>query len=98
MDSSTQTLVIILSVTLAVFLILAIIFVAYLIAIARQMQRIGAKAEATANTIEQMVATAQRAVAPAVASQFVMDQIKKLVETFAEKKPKRSSAHHEEEI
>ena len=84
MDAS-QILVVILSTTLAIFLILAIVLVIILIKVARQIQRVTSSAERAAATFENIVGNVQKAVAPAVVSRFVMDQIQR----FTDKHGKR---------
>lgn len=91
MDNSTQTLVVFLSVTLAIFLILSIVLVAYLISIAMQVRRVIDSAERTIGTVEKVASDIQSTVAPAVASQFVLNQFKRLVDIFGEKKQTKST-------
>jgi hypothetical protein len=79
MDAS-QILVIILASTLAVFLILAIVLVVILIRVARQIQRVTTSAERAAATFENIVGNVQKAVAPAVVSRFIMDQIQRFTD------------------
>ncbi len=84
MDAS-QILVAILATTLAIFLILAIVLVVILIKVARQIQRVTSTAERTAANFENIVGSVQKAVAPAVVSRFVMEQI----ERFTDRQKKR---------
>lgn len=79
MDAS-QILVVILATTLAVFLVLAIILTVILIKVARQIQRVTTSAERTAANFENIVGGIQKAVAPAVVSRFVMDQIQRFTD------------------
>ena len=79
MDSS-QILVAILATTLAIFLILAIVLVVILIRVARQIQRVTTSAERAVMGFENIVGSVQKAVAPAVVSRFVMDQIQRLTD------------------
>jgi len=73
--TAAEVLVIFLSVALAVFLALAIILTIYLIIIAKKIKRIADTAEAGVQNVVGMVATLQRAVAPAVVTRFVGDLI-----------------------
>jgi membrane protein implicated in regulation of membrane protease activity len=79
MDAS-QILVAVLATTLALFLILAIVLVVILIKVARQIQRFTSSAERAAATFENIVGNVQKAVAPAVVSRFVMDQIQRFTD------------------
>jgi predicted PurR-regulated permease PerM len=79
MDAS-QILVAILATTLAIFLILAIVLVAILIKVARQIQRVTTSAERVAANFDTIVGNVQKAVAPAVVSRFVMDQIQRFTD------------------
>jgi membrane protein implicated in regulation of membrane protease activity len=79
MDAS-QILVAILATTLAIFLVLAIILVVVLIRVARQIQRVTSTAERVAANFENIVGSVQKAVAPAVVSRFVMDQIQRFTD------------------
>lgn len=79
MDAS-QILVVILASALAVFLILAIVLVVILIRVARQIQRVTSSAERAAATFENIVGNVQKAVAPAVVSRFIMDQIQRFTD------------------
>jgi membrane protein implicated in regulation of membrane protease activity len=87
MDAS-QILVAILATALAVFLILAIVLAAILIRVARQIQRVTSSAERTAATFEGIVGSVQKAVAPAVVSRFVMEQIQRFTDRQAKRDKK----------
>jgi len=87
MDAS-QILVAILATVLAIFLILAIVLVVVLIKVARQIQRVTTTAERAAANIENIVGSIQKAVAPAVVSRFIMDQIQRF--TDRQKRDKQS--------
>ena len=84
MDAS-QILVAILATTLAIFLILAIVLVIVLIQVAKQIQRVTSSAERTVLNFENIASGIQKAVAPAVVSKFVMDQIQR----FTDRQDKR---------
>lgn len=84
MDAS-QILVAILATTLAIFLVLAIVLIVILIKVARQIQRVTSSAERAAASFENIVAGIQKAVAPAIVSRFVMDQIQR----FTDRQKKR---------
>ena len=77
--TAEQILVIILSTALAVFLVLAIILTAYLIAIAKKIKSVADTAERTAQHVEGFVGNLQRAVAPAAVSGLFMDLIDRLM-------------------
>lgn len=76
--SAEQILVIILASALALFLVLAIVLVSYLIVIAKKLNRVATVAERTVDHVEGFVANAQRAIAPAAVGNMFMD----LVERF----------------
>lgn len=84
MDAS-QILIAVLATALAVFLVLGIILVVVLIRVARQIQRVTSTAERVAVNFESIVGSIQKAVAPAVVSRFVMDQIQR----FTDRQSKR---------
>lgn len=79
MDAS-QVLVVILAIVLALFLVLAIVLVIILIRVARQIQRVTTTAERVVDGFESIVGNVQKAVAPAVVSRFVMDQIQRFTD------------------
>lgn len=72
-----NTLVIILSITLAVFLILAIIASVYLIRLLKSANRLSAKAEMVADNIEQASENFKKVAGPAAAVQAVMNLLKR---------------------
>lgn len=78
--TAAEILVIILSVVLAVFLVLAIILVVLLIMIAQKIKRVAQVAERTVFNLEGIVATLQKAAAPAVISRFILDQISRFTD------------------
>lgn len=84
MDAS-EILVAILATALAIFLILAIILIAVLIRVAKQIQRVTQTAERTVLNFENIAAGLQKAIAPAMVSKFVMDQIQR----FTDRQSKR---------
>ncbi len=79
MDESQAygTLVIILSVTLAVFLILAIIATTWLIRVLKRVNRITEKAEEVANNIEQASENFRKVSGPAAVIQALSKILKK---------------------
>lgn len=79
MDESQafQILVIILSVTLAIFLVLAIIATVYLIRLLKSANRISEKAEVIVENVEQAADNFARLAAPAAAAQAVMSMFKR---------------------
>jgi len=79
MDAS-QILVAILATTLAIFLILAIVLAVILIKVVRQIQRVTSSAERAAANFENIVGSVQKAVAPAVVSRFIMEQIERFTD------------------
>ena len=79
-----ETLVIILSITLAVFLILAIVFTIYMIRIARRVHEISEKARSAADSVETAAHLFQKTAGPAVFSRIVAN----IVESFRDKEKK----------
>lgn len=73
--TAEQILVIILASALALFLILGIVLVSYLIVIAKKLNRVASIAERTVDHVEGFVASAQRAIAPAALGNMFMDVI-----------------------
>lgn len=78
MDIAAQILVIILSVTLTIFLIFAIVLFAYLIKLSRQIKRVTDSAEKTVDHIESAVAQAVKMSLP----MYVSDLFSKIVNKF----------------
>lgn len=78
--TAEQTLVIILSIALAVFLVLAIVLVSYLIVIARKVNRVVTLAQRTVDHVESMVSNVQRAVAPAAIGNALVDMINRFID------------------
>lgn len=76
--TAAEILVIFLSVALAIFLVLGIILVVTLIIIAQKIKHVAEAAEKGALGFAGIVATLQKAAAPAVVSRFVMEQINRL--------------------
>lgn len=77
--TAEQTLVIILSIALAVFLVLGIVLVSYLIVIARRVNRVVSLAERTVDHVESMVSNVQRAVAPSAIGNALLDMLNRFV-------------------
>ncbi|MGD8374302.1 MAG: hypothetical protein PVI21_05620 [Candidatus Woesebacteria bacterium] len=80
MDAA-QILVIILSATLAFFLILSIVLVVYLIKIASQIKRVTDTAERAAGKFESVAGILQKAAAPAVVTKIVGELIQKFADS-----------------
>lgn len=80
MDAA-QILVIILSATLAFFLLLSIVLVIYFIKIASQIKRITDSAERTANKFESVAGILQNAAGPAVVTKIVGDIVKRFADS-----------------
>ena len=79
--TASEVLVIFLSVALAIFLVLGIILIIYLIVIAQKIKQVADSAERTVSHFEGVMATLQRAAAPAVITNFVMDTVAKFTKT-----------------
>lgn len=87
--TAEQILVIILSITLAIFLILAIVLTSYLIAIARKVNEIVDTAERTAAQVEGFVTNIQNATAPALISGLLADMFSRMADRRSRKKEER---------
>jgi len=73
--SAAEVLVIFLSVALAIFLVLAIILIAYLIVVAKKIKRIADTAEAGVQGVVGVIANLQRVIAPAMVTRVVSDLV-----------------------
>lgn len=87
--NAPEILVIFLSVALAVFLALAIALTAYLIVIAKKINRIADTAEESARGVAEMVSDWQRTVAPAAVLKFA-------TEVFDRFAPRRKSRREDD--
>lgn len=83
MNFAAELLVIILSITLTIFLVFAIILISYLISLTKQIRRVTDSAERTADKIETAVVKAARMSLPIMLS----DLFSKFVNNF--KKPEK---------
>lgn len=86
LDNSAQILVIVLACFLALFLVLGIILLAYLIRVVKQIQGITQVAQTAAEHINNLVSTLSSAAAPAVTSKFIISQIQKFMDRNQGKK------------
>ena len=79
---SYDILVVILSITLAIFLVLAIVFSIYLIRIARKVDEMAEKAKSAVSSVEAAAKIFEKSAAPAAFSRIVAN----VVESFSGKK------------
>lgn len=84
--TAEEILVIILSITLAVFLVLAIVLTSFLIAIARKANEIVDTAERTVAQVEGFVSNIQNATAPALISGLLADMFSRMTDRRHRKK------------
>ena len=77
MSSSAEILVIILSVALAIFLVLGIILVIYLIDLTRQIRRVTKSAERTVDNLESVVSGFSTVMTPFFMAEMVTNFFKK---------------------
>jgi len=82
---SYDILVIILSITLAVFLILGITVLAYLVKFVKNLKEISDKAKGLIDDASSVVGTMKKAAGPTVVAKFVADQISNAVKNHANK-------------
>jgi uncharacterized protein YoxC len=81
MSSAAEILVIILSITLAVFLILGIVLTIYLIKLTRDIRAITQSAERTVNNIESAVSGVARLTSPLFFAEMIARYIKKFTKS-----------------
>lgn len=78
MSDAAQILVIILSVFLAFFLLLATILTVLLIRVTRQIKAVTATAKVTVDHLNSLAVNASKMVSPAIIAKVIMSQLKKL--------------------
>lgn len=78
--TAEEILVIILSIALAVFLVLGIVLVSFLIVIARKLNKVATMAERTVDHVENLVSNVQKAVAPAAIGNAIVDMINRFMD------------------
>lgn len=78
MDSAAVVLVIILSITLTVFLIVAIILGIYLIKLSAEMRRIAQSAQLTVDTVGKAAQDVIKLASPVIIAKTVAEFVKKL--------------------
>lgn len=83
--SAAEVLVIFLSIALAVFLALGIVLLIYLIVIAKRIKDVADTAGEGVRSFVSMIATLQKAAAPAVITKFITDQISKFTDKRSNK-------------
>ena len=83
---AAEILLVILSATLALFLILAIVLVVYLIKIVQQIKRITTTAERAAYKFESLASIVQKAAAPAMITKLVSELVQKFTDTKSGKR------------
>lgn len=88
-----EILVGILGLTLALFLILSIALVVYLIKIAQQIKRVTSTVERVAGKFEDMASVVQKAAGPAIVTKLVGD----LVQRFADRNTRKSRKGDDDE-
>ncbi|HEU5187720.1 MAG TPA: hypothetical protein VFT87_04430 [Candidatus Saccharimonadales bacterium] len=86
--TAEEILVIILSIALAIFLILAIVLTSFLIAIARKVNEIVDTAERTVAQVEGFVTNIQNATGPALISGLLADMLARMTDRRSHKKEK----------
>ncbi len=86
MDTAAEILVIILSGVLAIFLILAIILIIYLLRVSAEIRKITESVSRTVDTIENTVETATRFTSPALIANFLGKYIKRMVRNYTKEK------------
>lgn len=86
--TAAEILVIFLSTALALFLILAIVLVAYLIVVAKKIKSVAETAERTVGHFENIAAVIGKAAAPAMVSRFVMDTLQSFMKGRNKKEDK----------
>lgn len=80
-----EILVIILSVTLAVFLILGIIAMVYVIKVVKSIRQMTDKASSAVDSVSSVATNISKFVTPAAAGKFIVDAVQKLVKNHDKK-------------
>ena len=78
MSSSSEVLVIILSIALAVFLVLGITLIIYLIVLTHQIRKITNSAERTVDSIESVVSKISKVITPIYMSEVIKTFVNKV--------------------
>ncbi len=78
MSSSSELLVIILSIALAVFLVLGITLIIYLIVLTHQIRKITNSAERTVDSIESVVSKISKVITPIYMSEVIKTFVNKV--------------------
>ena len=86
--NSYDILVIILSVCLAIFLVLGIVVLVYLVKFIKNIKEISDKAKTMVDDAGSVIGTMKKAAAPAVVAKFVADQIGNAVKKHNEESKK----------
>lgn len=84
-----EILVIILSVALAIFLILSIIVIIYLLKVVKSVQLMTEKASNAVESVSNVAANVGKFVTPAAASKFVIDAVQKMVKNHGKGKEEK---------
>lgn len=84
MDWATQTLVVVLSIMLAIFLVLSIVLTASLIRVTKQIKRVTDQAEKTVTNVSGLVGNMAKFASPAIMSRVATEFVK----NFKSKKEK----------
>lgn len=77
MSDAAEILVIIISIFLAFFLLLATILAVLLIKVTRQIKAVAATAKTTVDNISTLTANASKMVSPAIIAKVIISQLKK---------------------
>ncbi len=79
MDNASEVLIIILAVFLSIFLLLAIVLIVLLIRVTQQIKTVTAVAKTTADSVNNIVASASKVAGPAMAARFVAEQVQNII-------------------
>lgn len=83
-----EILVVILSITLAIFLILAIITTIYLLKVVKSVQQISERAATAVDNVSSVATNIGKFVTPAAAGKFIVDALQKVVKNHNKKEKK----------
>jgi uncharacterized protein YoxC len=85
MSSSAEILVIILSMALAVFLVLGIVLIIYLIILTRQIRNVASSAERTIESVESVATGISRVITPIYMGEMIAKIFSKIKKSKGEK-------------
>lgn len=86
MESAAEVLIIILSVTLSIFLIVAIVLFVYLIRLSSEIQKVAEATHRTVDEIESTVKSASKLISPVFVAELIGGYIKRFTKQSKKKR------------